>query len=235
MEIVRQLAAAIMPAACLLCGSAGGERRHGLCPGCLQDLPVTGQSCCRCGAALPETGTGTCGRCLARPPPFDYTVSAFAYHYPVDHLIHGLKYRQWLAVCRALAPVLIRRLRAEGQASPEALLPVPLHHRRLLRRGYNQAREIARLLGRELEIPLAGNMALRRRPTPEQARLSLPARRRNIRGAFALRQPPGYRHLAIVDDVMTSGATVGELARVLRHGGVERIDVWVLARTQGNS
>jgi ComF family protein len=230
MEIVRQLAAAIMPAACLLCGNAGGRVRHGLCPGCLGDLPVSGAACYRCGGALPVDGL--CGRCLSRPPPFDCTVSAFAYRYPVDHLIRRLKYREWLAAGRALAPVLARRIHREGGALPEALLPVPLHRLRLLRRGYNQARVIADLLAGELELPVAGRLARRRRATPEQARLSLPARRRNLRGAFALRGPPRWRHLAIVDDVMTSGATVGELARLLRQNGVERIDVWVLARTQ---
>lgn len=230
MEIVRQLAAAIMPASCLLCGRAGPQVRQGLCPGCLADLPAAGPACYRCGGTL--AGGGVCGRCLARPPPFDHALGAFAYAYPVDHLIRGLKYRQWLAVCRALTPVLARRIRIDGGARPGILLPVPLHYRRLVGRGYNQAQEIARGLGRSLGVPVATTLARRRRATPEQARLPLPARRRNLRGAFVLNTAPGCKHIAIVDDVMTSGATVGELARVLRKGGVERIDVWVLARTQ---
>ena len=230
MEIVRQLIAAIMPGSCLLCGGSVNKNEPGLCAGCLADLPRTGRSCCVCGAAL--TRDQVCGACLTRPPAFDHVVSAYAYHYPVDQLIKNLKYRQWLAVTRPLALGLAQRIRQEGETLPECLLPVPLHPLRLLRRGYNQAQEIAQELGRELGIAVAGDLVRRQRATREQARLPLPARRRNIRRAFALRRPPGHRRIAIVDDVMTSGATAGELARLLRRNGVERIDVWVLARTQ---
>jgi ComF family protein len=230
MEIVRQLIAAIMPGSCLLCGTdvAGHERL--LCAGCTADLPHSGRACYVCGAALPQDQV--CGRCLARPPAFDHVVSAYIYRYPVDQLIKGLKYRQQLAVVRPLAQALVQRIRQEGGPLPDCLLPVPLHPLRLLQRGYNQALEIAREVGRELGIAVANEVVRRQRFTREQARLSLPARRRNLRRAFILRYPPDVRHLAIVDDVMTSGATAGELARVLRRHGAERVDVWVLARTQ---
>lgn len=228
MEIVRQLAAMIMPAACLLCEAA--HNGTGLCADCLAQLPATGNPCHSCGAAT-ERGP-VCGRCLTAPPAFDHVLSAFDYAYPVDSLIHAFKYRRRLAVCRALAPALGRRVRAEPGALPGLLLPVPLHHRRLWQRGYNQSRVIAQALSRELGVPVARGLARRRRATREQARLPAGARRRNLRGAFTLTGAPGCTHIAIVDDVMTSGATAEELARLLRKNGVERIDVWVLARTQ---
>jgi len=228
MEIVRQLTAMIMPGACLLCDAA--HDGAGLCAACLAELPVTGNRCYSCGAAV-EQGP-VCGRCRAHPPAFDHLLSAFDYAYPVDQLIHTFKYRRRLAICRALAPALCRRVREETGALPGLLLPVPLHRRRLWQRGYNQARIIARALGRELGIPVARGLAQRQRSTKEQARLRAGARQRNLRGAFTLTGAPGSSHIAIVDDVMTSGATVGELARTLRKNGVERIDVWVLARTQ---
>ncbi|MEJ2761206.1 MAG: ComF family protein [Gammaproteobacteria bacterium] len=231
MEIVRQLGAAIMPGACLLCGTESPAGGRGLCPACLGDLPRSDPSCYRCGASLPREQL--CGACLNRPPAFDRTLSAYAYRYPVDHLIHRFKYRRWLTVTVALVPMLIRRIREEEEEFPDALLPVPLYPGRLRQRGYNQALEIARVLGRELGISVAGDLAWRRRSTLEQARLPAAARRRNIRGAFALRRPPEGRHLAIVDDVMTTGATAGELAKLLRRNGVETVSVWVLARTQG--
>lgn len=231
MEIVRQLTAAIMPAACLLCGAA--HDGAGLCADCLAELPAAGISCHSCGAAVAQGPV--CGRCLTAPPPFDHVLSAFDYAYPVDQLIHAFKYRRRLAICRALAPALCRRIRQEPGALPELLLPVPLHRRRLWQRGYNQARVIARALSHELDIPVARGLVRRQRATREQARLPAGARRRNLRGAFETIGAPAGRHIAIVDDVMTSGTTAGELARLLKRNGVERIDVWVLARTQGNS
>lgn len=230
MEIVRQLGAAVMPGACLLCGTESPVGGQGVCPGCLADLPRSESACYRCGVALAREQL--CGSCLNRPPAFDRTLSAYGYRYPVDHLIQRLKYRRWLTVTTVLAPPLIRRIREEEEEFPDALLPVPLHPGRLRQRGYNQALEIARVLGRELGIPVASDLARRCRSTLEQACLPPAARRRNIRGAFVLRRPPEGRHLAIVDDVMTTGSTVGELAKLLRRNGVETVSVWVLARTQ---
>jgi len=230
MEIVRQLIAAIMPGACLLCGTAVARQEHLLCASCTADLPASGSGCYVCGAALPRDLI--CGGCLTRPPAFDHVACAYAYRYPVDQLIKNLKYRQQLAVARALAQGLVQRIKQEGGPLPDCLLPVPLHPLRLLRRGYNQAEEIARVVGRELGVAVSGGLVRRQRFTREQSRLLLPARRRNLRHAFALRRSPECRHIAIVDDVLTSGATAGELAKLLCRSGVNKIDVWVLARTQ---
>jgi len=228
MEIVRQLTTAIMPGACLLCGAA--HDGAGLCADCLAELPAADNGCYSCGAAV--TPGPLCGRCLTAPPPYDHVLSAFDYAYPVDQLVHAFKYRRRLAICRAMAPTLCRRIQQAPGALPGLLLPVPLHRRRLWQRGYNQAQVIARALSRELAIPVARRLVQRPRATREQARLPAAARRRNLRGAFEMIGAPASRHIAIVDDVMTSGTTAGELARLLRQNGVERIDVWVLARTQ---
>ena len=230
MEIVRQLCAVIMPAACRLCGVALRRGEAGLCRGCHADLPHSGCACPRCGTALPEARV--CGACLASPPRFDRVISAYAYAYPVDQLIVRLKYRRGLTLAQLLAHDLARRVRQLDAPLPDCLLPVPLHRARLWRRGYNQALEVARVLGRELDLPVCSDLVCRHRATPEQARLPLAARRANVRRAFALTRPAPYRRVAIVDDVLTSGATLGEVARVLHRGGIEEVQAWVLARTQ---
>ena len=127
--------------------------------------------------------------------------------------------------CAVLAAALAPRV----EPLPARLVPVPLHRNRLRRRGYNQAVELARPLGRALGLPVAPRLCRRQRPTPAQAELTGSDRRRNVRGAFAVAAPVP-RHVAIVDDVVTTGSTVGELARVLRRAGAERVEVWAVAR-----
>ncbi|MDX1606142.1 MAG: ComF family protein [Candidatus Competibacterales bacterium] len=216
----------LFPPHCLLCGGPGSGGLD-LCAGCERELPRLRTACCCCGEPLP-VAIEACGRCQRRPPPFERTLAALRYRPPVDRLILDLKYRDRLATARLLGELL--RQRVTGAELPQALLPVPLHPARLAERGYNQALELARPLAVALDRPLLTRAVVRVRATPTQTVIDRAARQRNLRGAFACTGLLPWRHLALVDDVMTTGSTLRELATVLRAGGVERIQVWVCAR-----
>lgn len=171
-----------------------------------------------------------CGQCLNHPPPFDAARAPLLYRPPLDWLVQGYKFNQRLAPGRLLGELLARHLAQEVAAMPELIVPVPLHPARLRQRGYNQALELARPLARRFDVPLARGLVRRTRATATQSLLAAEERRRNVRGAFALAAPLTARHVAIVDDVIATGSTVGELARLLRRAGAQRIEVWALAR-----
>ncbi len=172
-----------------------------------------------------------CGACQRRPPPFAHCQAAFRYQDPIPELIAGLKFRHRLNLGRLLGTLLADHLSRQAGPLPDAIVPVPLHPRRLRERGFNQSLEIARVVGRTLALPIDRHCCARLLPTTPQARLERQARLRNLRGAF--RATPGLDglHLALLDDVVTTGTTVGELTRVLQRAGAARVDVWAVART----
>jgi ComF family protein len=193
-------------------------------------------ACAICAQPLAGTTTGAlvCGRCLRRRPPFDSSYVPFRYTYPLDHLVHGLKYRRELACGRVLGDLLGGRiLEDRREAMPQLIIPVPLGLDRYRSRGYNQATELALRISRLLKVTMTTTLVERRRETVEQAQLDRKARRRNVRGAFALTRRLTARHVALIDDVVTTGSTVGEIARVLRRAGARRIEVWAVARAGG--
>jgi len=157
-------------------------------------------------------------------------LAPFVYEPPVDALIHGAKYHQRLGDARSLGVLLAEYVAAVGGELPPLIVPVPLHRQRLRERGYNQALEIARPLARSLGLRLDPGCCIRTRPTSPQAGLGGRARRRNIAGAFTVVRVPQAAHVAIVDDVMTTGGTVAEMAAALTGSGIGRVDVWVCAR-----
>lgn len=157
--------------------------------------------------------------------------AAFRYEEPLPALIGGAKFRSRLNLVRLLGQCLVRALRERGAEMPELILPVPLHPKRLRERGYNQSLEVARTVGRELSLPLDRGSCARILATAPQASLACKERRRNVRGAFRVLRSPSARRIAILDDVVTTGSTVTELSMVLLKAGVERVDVWALART----
>ncbi|TCT22148.1 ComF family protein [Thiobaca trueperi] len=226
------LISALFPPTCVLCG-APGVRGRDLCDGCDRDLPRNRDFCARC--ALPFAGpvpAGTlCGRCQKQAPPFEHCIAVFRYEAAVPILVIGAKFQGRLNQARLLGQCLAETIRERHLALPEALVPVPLHPRRLRERGYNQALEIARVLGRELALPVAAHGCARIAATPPQSGLTERERRRNLRGAFAVTAPLRWRHLAIIDDVMTTGSTVAELSRVLLRAGAAQVEVWTVART----
>lgn len=221
----------LYPPTCILCRAPGSDGLD-LCGPCGDQLPHNRNACDRCALPLPEGQSGTCGHCQRHPPPFDLCHSALLYRDPVSQMIGGLKFNGRLHYGRVLGDLLVRSLQARALPRPELLLPVPLHPERIRARGYNQALEIARWVARPLELPIDSGSCRRIRATVAQSDLPLDERRRNLRGAFALARPLPARHVALLDDVVTSGATVAELTRMLKGAGVARVDIWSVARTE---
>jgi ComF family protein len=225
---------ALWPPRCLLCREPGADGRD-LCAACAARLPWNRAACPRCalplaaGETLPGMQAPTCGECLRRAPPLDRVRAAFIYGFPVDRLLPRLKFHGDLAAGRLLAAAMAAA--CADMPHPDALLPLPLARARLRRRGYDQALELAKPLARALDIPLLDGALVRRRDTAPQSTLDAAARRRNLRGAFAVPTSANMpTHVALVDDVMTTGATLHAAARALRRAGVARIDAWVCAR-----
>lgn len=214
---------------CALCAAASGEAL--ICRACDASLPAIGPACARCALPLPGPGL-LCGRCLRkRHPAVDDSVAAFEYRFPVDRLVQRFKFGSDLALGRALAARLAQRLRFADR--PHRLVVPPLSPRRLRERGFNQALEVAKVLGRDLGVACEPRAILRVRETEAQHELDRARRLANLRGAFACAHRFDGAHLAIVDDVVTTGATVETLARVLKEAGAERVSVWAVARTPG--
>jgi ComF family protein len=221
------LLAAALPVRCLLCHDASGATL--LCAPCMHSLPALPLACPRC--ALPSPDARVCGRCLAKLPPFAATLAPLVYAFPVDRLVQALKYSHQIAVAVPLAEALaaaVQRLPAESPR-PELIVPMPLSRARQRGRGFNQSAEIARLLARRSGIAIAHLLA-RPLDTPAQAGLPWRERQRNVRGAFVARGIVGGRHVAIVDDVMTTGATMQAAATALLAAGAARVEAWVVAR-----
>jgi len=216
-----KLGSLLFGGSCYLCrGSAAGV----LCADCDADLPrLPAEVCPRC--ALDSPAGALCGRCLARPPHFDATVAALVYEFPADTLVHALKFRGELALAGILGKLLAKAAKEEAI---DCVVPVPLSPAGLRRRGYNQAAEIARELGvSRIELSLCE----RTRDGPPQIELPFAERQRNVRGAFRCNRTIAGARVAVVDDVMTTGATLDEMARTLKAAGAERVVNWVVART----
>ncbi len=196
-----------------------------LCPGCYQRLPwLAAVRCPQC--ALPTRDGSVCGACLAHPPRFDSVTAAFAYAWPLAPLIRHYKYGGNLALAQLLAHALVERLPGDA----DLIIPMPLAAARLRSRGFNQALEIARVASRLTRVPLAA--ACRRvRDSGPQAALPWKERAKNIRRAFVCDIDLSGMRVAVIDDVMTTGATLNELARSLRQAGAIEIQGWMVART----
>jgi ComF family protein len=222
-----RLGAWLWPPRCLLCGEPGMDGRD-LCLGCADTLPWSRSACLRCALPLPVSAPA-CGACLRHPPPLHQAHAALTYGFPIDRLLPRFKFHADLACGRLLSQLMIEAFAALPR--PEALIPLPLHRARLRSRGYDQALELARPLARALDMALLDGALKRRRDTAPQSLLDAAARRRNLRDAFAVAENVGLpRHVVLVDDVMTTGATLHVAAKALRRAGVARVDAWVCAR-----
>ncbi|VVP40322.1 hypothetical protein PS862_04847 [Pseudomonas fluorescens] len=219
---------------CLLCGEASDDATP-ICTACETDLPWLGDQCQTCALPLPGAGM-TCGQCLKQPPAFDRVAVPWTYGFPVDSLVTRFKHSANWPFGRLLAELFARFLLHrfdEDLDRPDALVPVPLAAKRLRQRGFNQAAMLARWLGPSLDIPCDERLLLRVLDTSAQQELKADARKKNLRNAFALVPDASVkgRHLALVDDVLTTGATAQALARLLMDAGAARVDVYCLART----
>jgi ComF family protein len=210
----------LLPLRCLVCGDPGHDGLD-LCDACLAGLPWAGRACLRCALPLPDTALIVCGTCREEVPPQAATHASLLYLPPVDQLLVRYKFHQDLAAGRLLAQ-LMQRAPPPWWCPP--LVPVPLHNRRLRQRGYNQAGELCRLL----PMPVWQGL-YRRRHTAPQSKRTAEQRRGNLFDAFAVRGPVPTR-LTMVDDVMTTGSTVMEVAETLRLAGAAEVRVWVCAR-----
>ncbi len=214
---------------CILCGALDGAATGQFCQDCYTDLPSRPAGVCLC-CGVPASDTGICIRCFARPPAFDCCIAGSMYRYPVDLMIKRLKYQARLDMVRSLSRPLIERIRLECFELPDCLVPTPLHSSRQRSRGFNQAREIARVLAQNLFLPVDDRLVRRHKATAQQYDLRPEHRERNVKSAFSLIKSNNYRSVAIVDDVLTTGATANELARLLKRHGSEQVQLWCLAR-----
>ncbi|MDR3477182.1 MAG: ComF family protein [Gammaproteobacteria bacterium] len=223
------------PRTCILCHYPS-KAAEDLCEPCFLSLPILHESCIQCAKNLPHTSLTdlVCGKCQHSPPPFDRTYALFTYQSPITKLIMELKFHERLVNAKVLGDLLAKTIQHQWythQTLPEIILPIPLHNKRLKKRGFNQALEIARPIGKRLHIPIDTQGCLRTKHTEAQAQLALKKRTHNIKNAFYIRGDYTNRHVAILDDVTTTGHTISEFSKALKKAGARRIDVWCCAKT----
>ncbi|MBI3523387.1 MAG: ComF family protein [Betaproteobacteria bacterium] len=228
------LATRLLPQDCFLCAAAAGNDL--LCQACADELPRMPALCCPF-CALPTPQGETCGACLKQAPHFDATLGCFNYLFPVDRLVQALKYQHRLVIgdffAKAMLAVLETSETSETSSPPlraDMLMALPLSAQRLRQRGFNQALEIARPLARQLGLPLQIHGYARSIDTAPQTSLPWKERHKNIRGAFECALDLTGKSVVVIDDVMTTGATLNEFARTLKAHGAVRVVNWVAAR-----
>ncbi len=226
----RSVQHAVLPNACVFCGTSRPLGGVPICAACYADLPFVGTACHRCASPVAaELPAGVCcASCQLNPPPFEAGVAALRYEFPIDAAIKAMKFRRKLFYVPAFAHTLTVSMQ-ELPAGIDGLLPVPLHWRRQALRGFNQAVELCRPLHKQTGIALVNNV-VRCRATLYQSGLAARSRRHNLQSAFSVRGRVRARHVLIVDDVITTGETCRELACVLLDAGVEKVSVLAVAR-----
>ena len=221
------------PPSCLLCHDQP-ESQSGLCRDCWQKLPfIRDPQCLSCARAL--THPGICGQCQQRPPVYDSVLAPLAYDNPVNEMLCALKYRQHLSFARPIAGIMVDAVVTQRQKRPDMLCAVPMTSRALRKRGLNQSIFIARFISRGLGIPLCAALLKKIRHTDQQSALSAENRQSNLDNAFACRRRLDGRHVALIDDILTTGATANEISKILKAAGAVRVDLWACARTARSS
>ncbi len=215
---------------CLLCKQPAQAAL--ICQYCAEELPILDHFCFQCG--IPLAGHQTlCSQCQRNPPAWDRLHILSDYEFPIKGLVHQLKYEKNTLAADLLSQFLIDTYQSDeySHSQPEAILPVPLHWRRNCYRGFNQCLELARPISRHLDIPIRGDLLKRIRHTKVQAGLSQTDRQSNLEKAFIIK-PHSYKHVILLDDVVTTGVTATTLVQLLKANGCERVDVWAVCRTQ---
>ena len=228
--MLRQLDDSIMPLRCVFCGTRTDRFEGRICSGCRRDLPWITSACGRCAEPLAvNLPPGVhCAACQSRPSPIEATVAPLLYEFPVDAGLKALKFGRRLHYAPAFGELLAAEM-PRLAADIDALLPVPLHWRRQAFRGFNQALELCRPLARYCELPIMTGV-VRRRATPFQSGLAARQRRQNLHRAFVVHKTHGFRHVLIVDDVVTTGETTRQLGMALTRRGVRKVSVLAVAR-----
>ena len=231
--IIQRMLAWLLPRACLLCKKTLHET-HFICPPCENRLPFIRQACLRCSVPLYTAENHLCGACLQQAPPYDHVFALFDYAPPIKQWIHRLKFYEGFCEARALSAYMLEMITTrwypEGQL-PHLLIPMPLNPARMRSRGFNQAIELARPLARRLHLPLETRHVKRTVNTLAQHSLLPKERRHNVKNAFLVTRNLQGLHIAIIDDVVTTGATVSSLCLACQQQGAQRIDIWCVART----
>jgi ComF family protein len=230
---LRKIYAWLLPYTCILC-SHPSQRHQDLCEPCYQTLPLLKQGCICCAIPLPDSIAGLrCGQCLQKTPPFDVTHALYSYELPMTKLILELKFNQALAHAKILGEHLAHAILQswyQTKPLPKIIIPMPLHASRLKERGFNQALEIARPIAQALKLPLNTTHCQRNKSTTPQAMLSATQRQKNVKGAFTVTGNFIGQHIAVIDDVITTGNTITEFCKALKQHGAKQIDVWCCSR-----
>jgi ComF family protein len=221
----------LLPANCIFCNKHA-ESFLDLCNICQKGLLPLNIQCSHCAQPLEihSSKKQICGRCQNKPPAFDKVYAPYIHQGEIRYLINQLKFEKAYKNSRLLGLLLSQFLLTTQAVRPDIIVPVPLHIERYRQRGYNQTLEITKVISKDLAIPIEYKNCLRTQNTPHQISLNLKQRQHNIKGAFTIKQPLTVQHVAILDDVMTTGATVNELAKTLKAAGAKRVDIWVCAR-----
>lgn len=223
----------MVPRHCLFCL----EKTLGhsdLCQSCIDSLALNHNCCQRCATPMEQTlkrDIYLCGNCLSHHYHYDRVYSPYLYSEAISYLIRKFKYQKKVHYAKVLATLFIQQAEyLHDFQQPQAIIPIPMHNKRLRQRGYNQALELSRSLASRYRLPLLYSSLVRTRHTSLQAGLIATERQKNVQQAFAIKKLIGYEHIALVDDVMTTGSTANEVAKVLKKSGIKRVDVWTIAR-----
>lgn len=224
----------LFAACCVLCDTRV-TGAVSLCRPCLHDLPRLKSTCYQCGLPLENRQEASlCGQCQHASPPIDYLMSSLQYAYPVNYLLSQLKFKRDLTQAKIFSHIMLTTLQkhysGQTMALPDIIIPIPLHKKRCRQRGFNQALEIAKPIAKKLNIPLSTNTVQRVKYTQAQSLLSAVKRRKNLHRSFTINKRMTAEHIVLVDDVVTTGTTVYELATLLKQSGVKKVGVWAVAR-----
>ena len=219
-----------LPAICVLCNQYH-RGRLAICDKCHHHIMPVGPACYHCALPLPEGDFLVCGHCCKQKPYVDQAIAAYRFEEPLRTLLHEFKYHEGLYLCSFLA-TLIENALPQAAKETQCLIPVPMHPERLRQRGFNQAAELTKKLGYTLKLPYDLSHCKKIINTAPQASLNAKQRRKNLRNAFRA-EPLPYQHITLIDDLLTTGSTVNELAKILKTQGVRRVDVWCCARVTG--
>lgn len=219
-----------LPVLCALCNQFH-KGKLAVCSPCHALIEPLGPACRHCAYPLPNANYLICGRCIKKPPHFDQAFIAYQFTEPLRSLLHQFKYHNGLYLCSFLSHLILRSL--EDQSStPQCLIPVPMHPQRIKLRGFNQAAVLTQSLAKTLQLPYDLMSCQKIINTVPQASLDGAQRQKNLRQAFKVKKLP-YHHVALIDDLLTTGSTANELALTLKKSGVQQVDIWCCARTVG--
>ncbi|WP_353743522.1 MULTISPECIES: ComF family protein [Legionella] len=216
---------------CTLCNQFHNNKMA-VCVHCIEFMPQLGPACTHCAYPLPDKHLHICGHCIKKTPYFDRAFIHYIFEEPLRSLLHQFKYHDGLYLSSFLSHLIVKSL-PNDENLPQCLIPVPMHPQRIKSRGFNQAAVLVRCLAKELRLPYDLTSCQKIRNTEPQASLDGEQRQKNLRHAFTTKKLP-WRHVAIIDDLLTTGSTANELALTLKKSGVQQVDVWCCARAVGN-